>query len=766
MASKEWAEVHTLQDMLQNVQNTYQPPMFSEQNCVEIVQKLIKLNIIELIHTLDGKEYLTHDQLFIEIREETMTQGGRISLLALQTNLNVDISYIEKFTSDLIKKDNQWLIIQGDLINRRYLDKWSEELNDNLQDAGILSITDICTHHNFTKDFALNQIQQRLGHSIQGHIEHQNADVLFTDGYLERQKSCIRGLLNATTQPLKVHTIFKRTMKEENIFHNILTQLLTSGDIKGTIRGSHDKELFIPNFYIEAQERWINSSIQANGYTDYERLLKSGIPDPINYVQKNYDTITYFQLRKKFGRNVQLDVENFSLILLDSCCLSNQLLSQIEANLENTLTNGEWVDIHSVAPPVFNEQDCLMLLNLVAGPISNNVKFKVYSDMLMVSELFLENLPSKFDDIIDVKVNKLTTTCPHLNDLFQVLTGRVSKFKVAYSASKPKKGKGKGKRNFHDQEEEFTNQYAYPELEFMNCFEISRYLQFYFEDVPPDFLEEIAAYLEQPITSHFHSKLLDSIKSKTKGHLSCSDVYSQLTMCWYHLVIFKQAIDESSGIPEEIFTRYLLSSLCSEITNLILYLLVKDFCNEPINDPKSFTEAKRMKLISILNEKQRPLMIQLNKSLHGKEMEAFFLIINKIFEHKAFSIKLDYPNARKRKSIISGLRDNFDTQLKEENDFATVLHLATVISYSKVTGFVIHSPGKGVPYILDFLTDHLPEEKLRVLKKCQSLIVKKMIHLRENEKWDSTEDFEKETQRLNKELTISIEEVKSMIFWD
>ena len=234
MASKEWTEVHALQDMLQNVQNTYQPPMFSEQNCVEIVQKLIKLNIIDLIHTLDGKEYLTHDQLFLEIREEAMTQGGRVSLLTLQTNLNVDISYIEKFTSDLVKSDNQWLVIQGDFINRRYLDKWSEELNDNLQDAGILSITDICTHHNFTKDFALNQIQQRIGHSIQGHIEHQNGDVLFTDGYLERQKSCIRGLLNATTQPLKVQNIFKRTMKEEKIFHNILTQLLTSGEIKGT----------------------------------------------------------------------------------------------------------------------------------------------------------------------------------------------------------------------------------------------------------------------------------------------------------------------------------------------------------------------------------------------------------------------------------------------------------------------------------------------------------------------------------------------------
>ncbi|KAI6659303.1 E3 UFM1-protein ligase 1 isoform X2 [Oopsacas minuta] len=766
MATNEWTDVHALQDMLHQVQNAPEPPRLSEQNCVEIIQKIIKLNLIELIHTLDGKEYLTHEQLFKEIREETLAQGGRVSLLSLQTNLNVDIGYIQKFTSDLSKQDNQWLIIQGDFINRRYLDKWSEELNDNLQEAGILSITDICTHHNFTKDFVLNQIQQRLGHSIQGHIEHHNADVVFTDGYLERQKSSIRGILNATTQPLKVQTILKRTMKEEKLFHSILTQLLTSGEIKGTIRGSLDKELFIPNFYIEAQEKWIDSSIQANGYTDYERLLKSGIPDPISYVQKNYDTITYFQLRKQFGKNaVQLDVENFKLILLDSCCISNQLLSQIEANIENTLTSGEWVDIVSIAPPVFNQQDCIMLLQLIASQISNNVQFKLFSETAVVSELFLENLPSKFDDVIEAKVQRITASCSYLNELFQVLTGRVSKFKVVYSASKPKKGKGKGKRKVHEQEDELSNQYVYPELEFMNSIEISRYLPRYIQEISPDFREELAAYLEQPLTSHFHSMLLDSIKSKTKGQLSSTDIYNQLTMCWYHLAIFKQAIDEAIGIPGEIFTRYLLSSICSEITNLLLYLLIKDFCNEPINDPKTFTEAKRMKLISLLNEKQKPLMVQLSKSLHGKEIDIFFLTMDKIFEHKAFSIKLDYPNTKKRKSIISGLIDTFEEQLKEEKDFATILHLATVISYTKVTGLVLHSPGKGVPHILDFLANNIPEEKIRVLKKCQSLIIKKMIHMRENDKWDNVQDFEQETQRLNQELIVSTEEVISMIFW-
>ena len=768
MASNEWKEIQALQEMLLQVQSADLPPTLSEQNCVDLVQKLIDLEIIELIHTLDGKEYLTHEQLFLEIEEETLAQGGRISLLSLQTNLNVDISYIQKFATDLCKRDHHWLIIQGDLINRSFLDKWCEELNDNLQEVGILTITDICTQHNFTKDFVLSQVQQRLGHAVQGHIEHQNGDVIFTDGYIERQKGCLRGLLNAVTQPIKVHSVMKRVMKEEKIFHSILTQLVSNGDIKGSFRGSLDKEVFIPKLYIEAQEKWIDSSIQANGYTDYDRLVKAGIPEPISYIQKNYNTITYFQIRKKGGTKFQLDIETFTLILLDSCSLSNQLLSEIEASIENTLTSGEWVDIASVAPPVFNRQDCIMTLQLVASALVESIPYTTCCDTIMVSQQFLDNLPSQFNAIISDMVKKITQKCPHLNQLFQVLSGRVSKFKLADSTSKPKKVKGKGKRNskVYEQDEEYSNQFVYPELEFMNPAEISRYFQNNIQEIPADFMQELAAYLEQPLTAHFHSILLEAIKSKTKGHLSSTDVYSELTMCWYHVAIFKQAIDESKGLPSEMFTRYLLGSTCSETTNLLLYLLVKDFCNEPISDPRKLSDSKRTKLISLLNEKQKPLMTQLSKSLQGKEVDAYFDTMNRIFENKAFDINLEYPGSKKRKSIISGLRDNFSNQLRDERDFATILHLAAVISYSGVTGLILHSPGKGVPHILEFLASNISDEKISVLRKCQTLIIKKMIHLREKEKWESEGDFVQETQRINQELTAATEDVKSMIIWD
>ena len=48
----------------------------SERNCVEIIWKLKELNLLELLYTTDGKEYLTPQELIKEIREELVVHGG------------------------------------------------------------------------------------------------------------------------------------------------------------------------------------------------------------------------------------------------------------------------------------------------------------------------------------------------------------------------------------------------------------------------------------------------------------------------------------------------------------------------------------------------------------------------------------------------------------------------------------------------------------------------------------------------------------------
>lgn len=44
---------------------------------MEILSKLIEEKQIEVIYSLDGKEYVTPSQLFKEIRDELIVHGGR-----------------------------------------------------------------------------------------------------------------------------------------------------------------------------------------------------------------------------------------------------------------------------------------------------------------------------------------------------------------------------------------------------------------------------------------------------------------------------------------------------------------------------------------------------------------------------------------------------------------------------------------------------------------------------------------------------------------
>lgn len=65
---------------------------------------LIEKGLLEVIFTIDGKEYLTPDQLRREIEDELYVNGGRVNLVELSKILNVDLQKIfpvaEKFAAD------------------------------------------------------------------------------------------------------------------------------------------------------------------------------------------------------------------------------------------------------------------------------------------------------------------------------------------------------------------------------------------------------------------------------------------------------------------------------------------------------------------------------------------------------------------------------------------------------------------------------------------------------------------------------------------
>ncbi|KAI4897121.1 hypothetical protein NFI96_004700 [Prochilodus magdalenae] len=89
----------------------------SERNCIEIVAKLVQERKLDVVHTLDGKEYISPAQISREIRDELYTHGGRINIVELQKIINVDLVHIQNQANDVSKQDRGTRLILGQLID-------------------------------------------------------------------------------------------------------------------------------------------------------------------------------------------------------------------------------------------------------------------------------------------------------------------------------------------------------------------------------------------------------------------------------------------------------------------------------------------------------------------------------------------------------------------------------------------------------------------------------------------------------------------------
>ena len=88
MAASDWEEIKRLAADFQRAQLSSTAHKLSERNCIEIVNKLINLGLVDVIYTTDGKEYLTPQELEKEIRDEVIVHGGILCLFILFISIN------------------------------------------------------------------------------------------------------------------------------------------------------------------------------------------------------------------------------------------------------------------------------------------------------------------------------------------------------------------------------------------------------------------------------------------------------------------------------------------------------------------------------------------------------------------------------------------------------------------------------------------------------------------------------------------------------
>ena len=219
-------EILALQAQLEAVQATKPAFRFTERNVVDLVNKMIKLGYLEdtLMHTLDGKEYVTQDRLDAEIKREVKRAGGRIPVIDLQGILNLDVVHCERRAKALASDPtNGFSLVEGELMTPGYLDGVAVEVNEELIEAGVVRFGDLARKHELSADLMSKTLESRMGTLVHGRAE---GGVLHTAGYVTRLTAQLRGAVRAALTP---------TTRETLVQHALVASTPAGAELTGSI---------------------------------------------------------------------------------------------------------------------------------------------------------------------------------------------------------------------------------------------------------------------------------------------------------------------------------------------------------------------------------------------------------------------------------------------------------------------------------------------------------------------------------------------------
>ncbi|XP_015354917.1 E3 UFM1-protein ligase 1 isoform X1 [Marmota marmota marmota] len=773
-----WEEIRRLAADFQRAQFAEATQRLSERNCIEIVNKLIAQKQLEVVHTLDGKEYITPAQISKEMRDELHVRGGRVNIVDLQQVINVDLIHIENRIGDIIKSEKHVQLVLGQLIDDNYLDRLAEEVNDKLQESGQVTISELCKTYDLPGNFLTQALTHRLGRIINGHIDLDNRGVIFTEAFIARHKARIRGLFSAITRPTAVNSLISKYGFQEQLLYSVLEELVNNGRLRGTvIGGRQDKAVFVPDIYSRTQSTWVDSFFRQNGYLEFDALSRLGIPDAVSYIKKRYKTT--------------------QLLFLKAACVGQGLVDQVEASVEEAISSGTWVDISPLLPSSLSVEDSAILLQQVMRAFSKQASAIIFSDTVVVSEKFINDCTELFSELMHQKAEKEMKNNPvHLiteEDLKQVSilesvnTNKKDKKderrRKATEGSgsvrgggwgnareyKIKKNKKKGRKDDDSDDESQSSHTAKkkPEITFMFQDDIEDFLRKHIQDAPEEFISELAEYLVKPLNKTYlevvRSVFMSSTSASGTGRKrTIKDLQEEVSNLYNNIRLFEKGMKFFADDTLAALTKHLLKTVCTDITNLIFNFLASDLMMA-VDDPATITSEVRKKILSKLSEETKVALTKLHNSLNEKSIEDFLSSLDSAAE--TCDIMVKKGDKKRERQILFQHRQALAEQLKVTEDPALILHLTSILLFQFSTHSMLHAPGRCVPQIIAFLNNKIPEDQHTLLVKYQGLVVKQLVSQKKTGQGDDpmSDELDKEQQDVTNATRKELQELSSSI---
>ncbi|KAG9453833.1 hypothetical protein H6P81_006737 [Aristolochia fimbriata] len=759
-------ELLELQRQFEFAQQAKSSVRLSERNVVELVNKLQQLQIIdfELLHTVSGKEYITPNQLRLEIEAE-VKKLGRVALIDLADIVGVDLYHVENQANHVVAEDPGLMLVQGEIISQSYWDGIAEEVNERLQECSQISFAELAAQLHVSSELVASVLEPRLGSLVKGRLE---GGQLYTPAYVARISAMVRGATRGITVPTNLSTVWSSLHQllaqmdggggvsvEGALFQSLFSGLLKEGEVLGSLRaGVH----WTPAVFGHAQKESVDSFFSQNSFISYDALYKLAISQPRQYLQSRYS----------------------EGIPLETVFSHHSVVEMLDAAIEDAIQQDSWIDCLSVLPTVYSSEDASKLLTLCPS-VQKSMKATIMAESYVLSNNFIKDVFEKLD-----KETKALTPTRHVFDVSpSVKEAKVGGDNIQFSTNnetvegksgdkvplekglKRKKGKSarsskaaptedssvkqdnlptKSKKNTRKQKEASSLQVTdarstgKKEIERVKDDSASLITEDWIVQkilaLFPDFEglgdEDDPDSLVRVLTTHLRPMLLNSWKERraalfmenveTRRHL-LDNFQKKVDEHFLDMQLYEKALDLFEDDPPTliILHKHLLRITASSILDLLLLNL--DIDNKLKNgvqveesevaETSSLTSAERISLAKSLPGSLSLKSISAVEALEGKRVDAFMTALRAIAEESGLLLKkLDKKLERTR---LHSYRKDLTSQVASETDPVALLPKVVSLLYVQLYGKALQAPGRAISVAVSRLKDKMEIAAHKVL---------------------------------------------------
>ena len=637
------ADLNALKNQFMALQKNKSSFKLSERTVVEIVMKVINRGKVNLLHTTSGKEYVVDGKANIEIINE-IKKRKRVTTFELSSYLELPIATIEKKVDDLIKKNKNFLLIDGKIMTKDYLDTITQEINDIVNKQGSASLADISNKYDLSIDFLKNFLKEKIS---EGSLNAKLFPTrIITDYYIQNQIKKIRPLLLANVNPISISKILSKYPDiDELLIDQNINSLIESGQVKGSFISNQ----FENSLYSQAQENYVIGELNQNNFIDYSKLKNIGIKkngeEFVKNIVKNEPNIKGLFLKDYFiTDNLK---NNISLMISDN--ESKDLPTNLKEN--ELLVNLDEDDIKLLLESMEIEQEYIY-------SNYNYIPLKLINDFITNSTKEVKETAEK---IFNETVKKLKEEKKEDDKNVEEQPEPAPSEKKKKKGAAGKAGKATNKKNVSENKNKPFLDIKYPKSEIEKMLEKFLGIQsFEFINEKRDCLKEIFEDKILPeLKSIFDLEIRELIKLKEKQDNQV-DVIAHLKLLNYSYAYLK-LIEENISKVENYFKsneekralKSLVTHLCKNEVNiflrdLMIYEIARNNLTIDIHKLDSFSE--RETILNLFHDHDtRAYFTNLNKILNEKNFAEFMKELEKFIKEK--KIELIYDTNKEKEQI-------------------------------------------------------------------------------------------------------------------